>query len=89
MNGAGGFAALTEDERKEISAKGGRAAHNRHVFTREEAQTAARLRKNLPAGDPLPMRKKNGRYEYQVNHDGELKWVSRQAVFLLRQKGKI
>ncbi len=40
-----GFAAIPAERRKEISSKGGRAAHAQgkaHQFTREEAQAAGR-----------------------------------------------
>lgn len=41
----GGFAALTPEQRKEISARGGRAAHalgKAHRFSSEEAKEAGR-----------------------------------------------
>ncbi len=40
-----GFAKMSKEERREISAKGGRAAHARgtgHEWTKEEAQEAGR-----------------------------------------------
>jgi general stress protein YciG len=41
-----GFAAMTPEKRKELSARGGRAAHRAgtaHVWTQEEAKKAGRL----------------------------------------------
>lgn len=37
-----GFAALSPEERREISRLGGLAARNRHTWTTEEAQAAGR-----------------------------------------------
>lgn len=36
-----GFAALTPEQRKEIAAKGGKAAVNRHKFTTETGRAAS------------------------------------------------
>jgi len=86
-----GFAALSEEELKMISARGGQstwAQGKAHVFTPSGARNATFKRKNIDKSHKrLPTRKVNGRYEYQVEVNGEKKWVSRQAVFLLRQKG--
>lgn len=85
-----GFAILSDDELCEVSARGGSTTWERgkaHVFTRRTAQDASFRRVMMRDRERLPMRKRDGRYEYRVEIDGETRWISRQMVYLLRRKG--
>lgn len=87
-----GFARLERDELQEVSASGGKATWalgKAHSFTRREARDASFKRRSMTDREPLRMRKRDGRYEYRVELDGRVRWLSRQMVYLLRKKGRI
>ena len=84
-----GFQDWDKDELREVSSSGGHAlwaADKAYKFSRRSAQRASFQRQNMRGREPLPMRKRNGRYEYQIVVDGETRWVSRQTIYLMKQR---